>query len=377
MKKRLPWVAVATLFTLTVAMFASVANARTLGGEAQAVIDTLLAAPSIKAEPGFRAKVLIPPGELYDPLYMVPHGDIVLMNDDGKAVGEHGGRILSIKTNGKVTVVMDADQLLPIIAFDEAPKGFGRFGGQLFSLAQATSGMKGALANHVIERIDLASHTATVFCTLPKAGTVGNGVPGYGADGHFGPDGSGFANTFYSTTTLNNMIYQTRADGSCKPFADTSQFGAPAATAFAPDGSAMLVATSADALPTANTAPKGTVIRISPDGTIDPKPIVTGLILPGGIAVATPNFGKYGGQIFVTDAGDFEFPVPQTQPLKRDGKVYRVTPQGELKLVASGFINPGGLRFVGTHLWVTDVNGDFLIGMRELPDGFLVQIDVN
>ena len=29
---------------------------------------------------------------------------------------------------------------------------------------------------------------------------------------------------------------------------------------------------------------------------------------------------------------------------------------GELKLVASGFVNPSGLRFVGHHLWVTDIN---------------------
>jgi hypothetical protein len=171
------------------------------------------------------------------------------------------------------------------------------------------------------------------------------------------------------------MIYQTHADGLCKPFADTWQFGAPAAIAFTADGSALLAGTSADPFSSASSAPKGAILRITADGKIDPKPIVTGLILPAGIAVAPPNFGKYGGQIFVTDAVDFEIPVPQTQPLKRDGKVYRVTPLGELKLVASGFINPGGLRFVGKHLWVTDVNGDFIAGMRELPDGFVVQLE--
>jgi hypothetical protein len=70
-----------------------------------------------------------------------------------------------------------------------------------------------------------------------------------------------------------------------------------------------------------------------------------------------------------------EVPVPQTQALKPDGKVYRVTADGALKLVASGFVNPAGLRFIGNHLWVTDINGDFIAGMRELPDGFLVQLD--
>jgi hypothetical protein len=47
---------------------------------------------------------------------------------------------------------------------------------------------------------------------------------------------------------------------------------------------------------------------------------------------------------------------------------------GELKLVASGFVNPSGVHFVGHHLWVTDINGDFIAGKRELPDDFLVQI---
>jgi hypothetical protein len=103
-----------------------------------------------------------------------------------------------------------------------------------FTLAQPTTGMKGALANHVvILRVDLTSRTASVFCTLPNAGSVGKGIPGYGLDPHFGPAEGSFANTFYSATTLNDMIYQTRADGSCKPFVNTSRFGAPAALTFA------------------------------------------------------------------------------------------------------------------------------------------------
>jgi len=146
------------VFPFAMALIAVVigsASARPLGHEAQSVIDALLEIPTIKAEPGFRAKMFIPPGELYDPLFMVPWGKTILMNDDGKAIGDHGGRILSITPQGQISVVMDADQLLPIVAFDEAPRGFGQFGGQLFSLAQPTSGMKGAVVNHVIERIDL------------------------------------------------------------------------------------------------------------------------------------------------------------------------------------------------------------------------------
>jgi crotonobetainyl-CoA:carnitine CoA-transferase CaiB-like acyl-CoA transferase len=62
------------------------------------------------------------------------------------------------------------------------------------------------------------------------------------------------------------------------------------------------------------------------------------------------------------------------QALRPDGQVHRVTPEGNLELVASGFINPWCLRFVGKTLWVSDINGDFIYGKRELPDGFIVAI---
>jgi hypothetical protein len=168
----------------------------TLGHEAQAVIDKLLAVPAIRPEASFRAKMLIPPGELYDPLFMVPRGATILMNDDGKATDGHGSRVLSVAPEGRISVLMEADKLLPVLGFDVAPQGFGVFGGKLFSLAQPTTGMKGALVNHVIQRIDLARRTASVFCTLPNAGTVAKGIPGYGFDAHFGPAGSHFANIF-------------------------------------------------------------------------------------------------------------------------------------------------------------------------------------
>jgi hypothetical protein len=340
-------------------------------------MDILLAAPVIKPERGFKAKMLIPPGELYDPLFMLPYHGTILMNDDGKEIRGHGSRMLEVTPQGELTTLMDADQLLPVIGFDVAPPGFGAFAGQIFALAQPRTAMAGAMANHIIERIDLAARTASVFCTLPTAGSAGKGVAGIGTDARFGPPGSGFANIFFSLTGLNDMIYQTSPDGICKPFVDTAQYGGPAGITFTPDGSAMLVTAAPEVLTSATSGPNGVTIRIAPDGKIDPKPVVTGLIGPAGMAIAPPGFGDYAGQIFVADVGDFELPVPQTQPLKCDGKIYRVTPQGELKLVASGFVNPGCLRFIDNHLWVTDVNGDFIGGMRELPDGFLVQLDLD
>ena len=375
MQRKTALTGAAILCLLTIPMVRTDASARPLGHEAQGVVDTLLAPPTIKAAPGFGAKLLVAPGELYDPLFMVIRDDKVWMNDDGRATDGHGSRILAVAADGKIAVLMGADKLLPVTGFDAAPQGFGNFGGQLFALAQPTSGAKGALINHVIQRIDLAAHTASMVCTLPAAGTVAKGVPGYGVDARFGPAGSGFANIFFSVAALNDMIYQTLPDGTCKLFADLSQLGSPFGLTFTPDGSAMLVTVSPGEVVSSDKEAKGTIVRITPDGKIDPKPVASGMIRPAGIDVAPTGFGTYGGEIFVADMGDIQVPVPATQALKRDGKIYRVTRAGELKLVASGLVNPAGLRFIGHRLWVTDINGDFIAGGRELPDGFLVQLD--
>jgi hypothetical protein len=356
---------------------AAAGSASALGREAQLVINRLLAPPVIKAEPGFNAKLLVPPGELYDPLFMVPRDDTVWMNDDGKAIDGHGSRVLSLSLNGKISVLMGADKLLPVTGFDVVPDNFGKFSGQIFSLAQPTTGMKGALANHVIQRIDLESHSTSVFCTLPRSGRVGKGIAGYGVDARFGPAGSPFAGRFFSITALNHTIYQTSPDGSCKPFADFSAIGSPAGLTFSANGSVMLVTVSPGEIVSSRKQRRGLIVSVTPDGKVDPKPVATGLTTPLGLEIAPPGFGDFAGQIFVTDVGDIQVPVPRNQPLKRDGKVYRVTKEGELKLVASGFVNPAGARFIGHHLWVMDINGDFIAGGRTLPDGFLVQIDAS
>jgi hypothetical protein len=364
----------AQLFAI-IGCLTAAATANAIGREAQLVIGRLLAPPVIKAQPGFDAKLLVPPGELYDPLFMVPRDDRVWMNDDGKATDGHGSRVLSLSLDGKISVLMGADQLLPVTGFDLVPDSFGKYGGQIFSIAQPTTGMKGALANHIIQRIDPGSHSASIVCTLPTSGTAGKGIAGYGVDARFGPAGSAFAGRFFSITALNDTIYQTPPDGSCKPFADLSGLGSPAGLTFSPNGSAMLVTVSPGEIVSSRKQPKGLIVSIAPDGKVDPKPVATGLTTPLGLDVAPPGFGDFAGQVFVTDVGDIQVPVPQTQALKRDGKLYRVTKEGELRLVASGFVNPAGARFIGHHLWVTDINGDFIAGGRELPDGFLVEID--
>ncbi len=92
------------------------------------------------------------------------------MNDDGRATDGHGSRILDVTLNGEISVLMGADKMTPVAGFDLAPSDFGSYGGQLFSIAQPTTVMKGATVNHVIQRINLGSHTASVFAPCPLRG---------------------------------------------------------------------------------------------------------------------------------------------------------------------------------------------------------------
>lgn len=343
--------------------------------ELKQLVDRLLAPPKVETQAGFTAKVLVPPGQFYDPLFIVARDGAIWVNDDGPEKGDKGGQLLSVDAAGKVSVVAGIGKLLPVTGFDIAPKSFGEWEGQIYTLAQAKVKMEGTLANHVIQRIDPEkSYAATIVCTLPNAGQVNKGVAGAGVEARFGPEGSPFAGKFFSLTAYNNTINQTTADGKCAPFVtfDDKRFGAPLGLTFAPDGQTMFVTVTRGGLFTP--AQGSAIVRVSPGGKVHDKPVVEGKTPLGGLGFAPDGFGAHGGQLFVTELGGFEAPVPMTQEMQADGKVHRVTPVGKLELVASGYFNPIGLRFVGKKLLVTDINGDFISGRRELPDGFLTEI---
>jgi hypothetical protein len=352
--------------------------------EAEQVEARLLAPPVIKTEPGFTAKLLVPPGQLYDPLFMfLPRNGSVWLTDDGGEVDGTGSRIVSVDPRGEVSVIVPETTTVPMIGGGFAPQGFGKFTGQIIMFSQPKASTAGTFINHVIQRLDPSKNYApTIICTLPKGGELGNGVPGVGAQAGFGPPNSPFADRFFAATLLNGMVYQMNGAGECTPFADFGKYGTPAGIGFTGDGKQMLVSTQAinksgAALADSNLkAGGGLILRVSPDGKIDDQPFAKGFDAPMGIDIAPKGFGACGGQAFVSDLGPTsEIPVPMTQRVAADGKIYRVTPDGQAHLVASGFLNPAGVKFIGNKLWITDIAGDFIAGKRELPDGFIVEIE--
>lgn len=345
--------------------------------EADGVVKRLLASPTITPAVGFRADLLTAPGQLYDPLWLQHHDGAVWLNDDGGEEGDKGSRIVAIGRDGKVAVVVGLGRLLPVTGYGFAPASFGKFAGQLYSIAQAKVAAPGAVANHVIQRIDPTSKDgATVVCELKETGTVNQGISGLGVDARFGPAGTPFADRFFAAAAFNNTIYQVRPDHTCSPFVTFTGAlaGAPMGLAFSGDGQWLLVTLRKGGILDPPNAGDGVVVRVSAAGVVDAKPVVVGLLQPMGIMVAPADFGSYGGQLFITDIGNIQAPVPMTQALNADGKVYRVAADGMLQLVASGFVNPVGMLVVDGALWVTDINGDFIAGKRELPDGFVIKL---
>ena len=183
------------------------ASATPVTGRAEALLKDLVVRltrpPDIKAETGFRAKLLVPPGQLYDPLMLLLVGEAVWLNDDGGEEHDKGSRLLALDRRGGITVLAGLGKLMPTVGFDLAPAGFGAYAGQVFSLAQPKVAEPGALANHIVQRSEPARGFATsVFCTLPDAGQ--KKIPGFGLDAHFGPSGSPFANRLFVVTIYND-----------------------------------------------------------------------------------------------------------------------------------------------------------------------------
>lgn len=348
--------------------------------ELKQLLDQLLAVPTIQTTSGYTAKVLVPPGSFYDPFDLHSQGTSLWVSDDGKEAGEKGGQIFRVDAKGTVSVTVGLGKLLPPIALDVAPPSFGAFAGQIFTVAFARPDAEaGFLVPNVIQRINPTTGEVSNACTLPKNTAGQPGAGGFFL--RFGPEGSPFIGKLFITAATNQTLYQMTPDGNCTPFVsiDILRWGYPTGLSFTPDGKTMLVGIAQPATGDPAGPPKkgaGKILRVAADGTIAEDPFVTGLDQPCGMLFAPEGFGPYGGQLLIVDSGDFHSPVPMTQPVKRDGRLYGVTPSGELALIASGFANPTGVAFLGNRLVVSDINGDFHVGQRELPDGFLITIAV-
>ena len=212
--------------------------------EIDVLVEETLVRPAITAEAGFAATLLVPPGDLYDPLGMRPRDGAVWIVDDGSQAGQRGGRIWSVDHEGVVSTLVETARLLPSVGLDIAPTTFGNFAGELFILTEPRAGPVGINENHLIQHLDAnGSEEAMPLCTLPPNGTIGGGIAGVGLDARFGPPGSPFGDRLFAVTLGNSTVYQVTADGACTPFVTfAGPWYTPNVLDFSVDGSKMLVA---------------------------------------------------------------------------------------------------------------------------------------
>lgn len=347
----------------------------------RAELKKIFAMPPIVMAPDFSFKVMVPPGnKLFDPFdFHVVDATTILASDDGKS-----GYIWKVKSDGRVTPMSSPKRYAPY-TFDIAPPSFGKFAGQIYAVGFNEPEKAGGwdLPN-AVTRIDLKTGKDTLICYLPLNQSKEPGAGAFFA--RFGPEGSPFAGKLWITTASNHTIYQVTPDNKCAPFVtiDLAKQGSPRGISFTPDGQAMLVGSASPAADNrAKTAVGGGRIWLmSPAGVFAEKPMVSGLHEPGPMAFAPEGFGKYGGELFITDAGDWDNDIGiaqspnmgPTDTVNNDGRLFRVTKAGQLELVASALRNPVALAFSGKSLLVGDINGDFHIGYQKFPDGFIVAI---
>jgi hypothetical protein len=347
----------------------------------KATLGQLLAAPPTHTEDGFTAIFILKPGnQLYDPFDMyVVNKNTLWVADDGA-----NGHVWQVTMDGRAKSLSAPARYSPY-TLDVAPKSFGKYAGQIYALAfNEPNAAGGWELSDAITRIDPTTGRDTLVCYLPDNAAHEKGAGGFFV--RFGPEDSPFAGKLWITTASNHSVYTVSPDGTCNAFAiiDLEKWGSPRGLAFTPDGKFMLIGmvTPSPANRAKTVVGGGKVIQMSPDGTFSDGPLKGGLREPGVMTFAPKSFGQYGGQLFITEIGDWDNDVGISQepnkgpflPVSSDGQVYRVTPEGTLALVACGFRNPVGAVFVDDSLVVSDINGDFHEGYQKLPDGFIVAI---
>lgn len=346
--------------------------------EIDRLLDILFALPEVKTAPGISVEVLIPPGQIYDPLWMDYHDDgRIWVSDDGLEVGEKfGSMVISFDTDGSNIIwEMGPDQTSPSVDHALAPEGWGKYGGMILLTSQPSQGLEGFMKQHTVKAVMPRSKVpAEVVCTLPSNA---HGEASMSSEMRFGPGGSDFEG-LWLVMNGNRAIYHIGSDGVCEEFVSIPE-DLPLAIGFSPDGSKMLLAVRvAERNRLNNSEPLSKIIFINRDGMIEDE----GLLVPGvtllhSFAYAPKEWGALAGQIFLTARGPSEL-QQMTRVVSSDGKVYRIDEDGQIQLVAEGFRNPVGILFHGKDLYISDVNAEFMAikNGRELPDGIIWKLAV-
>ena len=340
----------------------------------KATFEAVLSVPKVMLAKGFKSEVLVSTKRgLFDPFdFHVVDDDRIWVADDGR-----NGAIFEITLDGQTRLISYIQKHAPY-AIDVAPSGFGGHTGKIYAIAFAKPEKAGGweLPN-AITRIDPVSGNDEVVCFLPENAEKKPGAGGFFA--RFGPIGSPFEGRLWITAASNHTIYTVDPSDACQPFKtlDLMVEGSPRSITFSEDGDKMLLGVTAPGLSNRNKTQLGggRILIMDATGTIEKLPFSKGLHEPGAMTFAPQTFGRFGGSLIVSDAGEWDNDFVATEPISRDGMIYAINNQGVVETLVEGLANPVGVGFIGGALIASDINGDFHVGTQKFADGFILKIE--
>lgn len=270
-----------------------------------------------------------------------------------------------------------------------APEWFGPWGGHIFIAGQSKPGRLGAHSQHYLYRVAPGSSEAVVFAKLPHSGTIGGGIPGAMMPGAFGAKGTEHEGYFFAQSMMNCTIYRISADGEVEPFIAfdekvTPKTIMPLLIFYAPphwgelEGE-LIVAGPWDTNFTQRASRRLELkyFRLTTPDKFDPTPI-EGVHYGTNTAIAPPEFGPFGGDLFWADEGTTNL-MHETRAvdaaLPYDARIMRTDLAGNTSVFAEN-LQGGSTSFVfdGPRMVIASLRKSYATGEYHEPDGSIYEV---
>lgn len=350
-------------------------------------------------DPRYQSRELIPAGDvLYDPQirWAEEDGSIVLADIGGqpqRGWDPNGGygAIWRLKDDRLHAIVPPGFHgMTAPIRPEKAPAGFGRWGGHIFTIAQAKGGREGAHQTHCVYRIDPADGKPHEFARLPNSGTIGGGVPAAGMTHQFGRQGTPHEGYLYVSSLGNCTLYRVSPEGEAKPYLvfDEKLVGRPMMpflSFYAPDhsqwkpyaGEYIVMTRATHYFEAHKPEMRFDYWRLDPRGPSVHK--IEGITWRPG-PVAPPAFGPFAGHMFSVDEGSTNLlhttgNQVNATPLPYEGRIMRIAPDGSEHVFADQLQGSStALAFSGNRLFISLVRKSYSTGEYHEPDGSIYEI---
>jgi len=351
-------------------------------------------------EKGYVGREVVPPGDqLYDPQirWVEEDGSVVVSDIGGQPqrgwdpTGGHGA-MFRLHQDDRLEVIVPPGfhgKTAPIRP-EKAPDSFGQWGGQIFTVAQAQAGRKGAHQPHCVYRIDPNDGIPHEFARLGLSGTINDGIAGAGMTHQFGRKGTPHEGYLYVSSLMNCTLYRVSPDGECTPYLVFDEklvgkpmmpflgFHAPDHSQWKPYAGDYIVMTRATTYNDAH-EPEMTFDywRIDPKGpAVEKIPGITWR--PGPIAPA--EFGPMAGSMFTVDEGSTNLlhttaNEVNSKPLPYDARIIRIAPDGSEHVFAEGLQGSSTtVAFDRNRLLISSIRKSYSTGDYHEPDGSIYEI---